>query len=266
MAEAVAEFARHRDAPDEWALGRFVLPFARWREFVDVVPTGAPDESPWPVSLTIAPPDVAAVERMLMETPRVVVQSVECKAGTSADVESMSGLVARGLDVFVEPSSLAIFDTLAPAVARVGAAGKIRTGGITADAFPSASSVLEFLHTCRRNAIRFKATAGLHHAIRGEYRLTYEPVPPTGLMFGFLNIAMAAAFAWFGRSDAQVLDVLEERVADAFEFTDAGVVWRQEHLSAAQLDEVRSEFFVGFGSCSFREPMAELGLEAVPRA
>ena len=48
--------------------------------------------------------------------------------------------------------------------------------------------------------------------------------------------------------------------------SDAGVAWRDERLTAPQLDEVRAEFFLGFGSCSVREPMAELGLEALPRA
>jgi hypothetical protein len=103
-------------------------------------------------------------------------------------------------------------------------------------------------------------------AVRGEYRLTYEPEPPTGLMFGFLNVAIGAALLWFGRSDDVVLEVLDERSADAFRFSDSGVAWRGELLTRPELDEVRTSFFVGFGSCSFREPMAEIGLEAVPHA
>ena len=52
---------------------------------------------------------------------------------------------------------------------------------------------------------------------------------------------------------------------EAFVFTDDGLAWRDERLSAAQIDDARSRFFTGFGSCSFREPMAEIGLEAQPR-
>ena len=52
---------------------------------------------------------------------------------------------------------------------------------------------------------------------------------------------------------------------DAFVFTDDGLAWRDERLSTAEIDDVRSRFFAGFGSCSFREPMAEIGVEAHPR-
>jgi hypothetical protein len=266
MAEAVAEYARHRDAPDEWALGRFVVPFARWRQFAEAVAALAPVGLPWPVSLLASPSEVGPVAATVTERSSFIVQSVESRADSVTDVDALSGLVDAGLEVFVEPSSVASFDAIASSIARIGAAGKIRTGGVTAAAFPDARQVLAFLQACRRHGIRFKATAGLHHAIRGEYRLTYEPSPPMGLMFGFLNIAMGSALLWFGRGDDVVLDTLEERSSDAFEFTEAGVTWQQEHLTAEQLDDVRSEFFVGFGSCSFREPMADLGLEAVPRA
>jgi len=143
---------------------------------------------------------------------------------------------------------------------------KIRTGGVTRDDFPQTRDIIRFVRTCMAANVPFKATAGLHHAVRGEYRLTYEPVPPTGVMFGFLNVALAAALLWFGRDDDIVLAALEERSPASIELTDAGVSWRNERLTIAQLDEVRSEFFVGFGSCSFREPMAEIGLEALPRA
>ena len=51
-------------------------------------------------------------------------------------------------------------------------------------------------------------------------------------MFGFLNVALAAAFHWFGRDDETVLAVLEERSPDSFEFTDAGVSWRTKRLTS----------------------------------
>ena len=265
MADAVAEYARHREAPDEWALGRFVVPLGKWGEFGKAVASLGPIDLPWPVSVLGAPSDAGVIGHLLSDSTRFLVQSVECKVELGDDLALLSTLPARGCDVFVEASRLADFDALAPSIAGIGASGKIRTGGVTAEAFPVARDVLRFLKACRGNGIRFKATAGLHHAVRGEYRLTYEPSPPIGVMFGFLNISVAVALLWFGADDQTVLAALEESSADAFEFHDAGITWRMHHLTLSQLDEARSEFFMGFGSCSFREPMAEIGLEAVPR-
>jgi hypothetical protein len=263
MADAVAEYGRHRDAPDEWALGRFVVPMAHWKELDALVRARG---ERWPVSLLAGCGDAQPIRELVAGGSSLRVEGVECKAETIDDGDRVAEIVRSGVDVFVEPSAAVDFPLLAKRLKSSGAAAKIRTGGVTATAFPSSDSVLAFLKACRQAGIRFKATAGLHHAVRGEYRLTYEPSPPTGVMFGFLNISVAAALVWFGADDPVVFAALEETSHEAFEFSDAGITWRDHQLTLAQLDEVRSEFFVGFGSCSFQEPMSEIGLEAVPRS
>ena len=241
-----------------------MVPIARWDEFRSGLTDAPGNAAPWPVSLVATAADFDRIGKMRQES-RLVVQAVECRAATGVEVLSAARISSLGIDLFVEPTNLAAFGELAPLVAEIGASAKIRTGGVTVDAFPTPKQVLDFLVTCRQARIRFKATAGLHHAVRGEYRLTYEPVPPMGEMFGFLNVAVAAALVWHGRNPAVALSALEERSMDAFVFTDGGLAWRDERLSAAEIDEARSRFFTGFGSCSFREPMAEVGLEAQPR-
>jgi hypothetical protein len=260
MAAAVSEYQRHRRAPDTWALGRFVVPLSRWSELESCV-SKLPGSDAWSLSVLAAPTDAARL-REIRGHPRLAVQAVECKTATIDDVAGLGELVRAGIDVFAELGVSADLAALAVALRRVGASAKIRTGGVTPDAFPSSREVLRFLRACLNAGVRFKATAGLHHAVRGEYRLTYEPSPPTGTMFGFLNVALAAALLRFGRDDQTVIAVLEERAPDAFEFTDAGVSWRDERLTLRELDEVRAAFFAGFGSCSFSEPMAEVGLQA----
>ena len=263
MTGAVDEYARHRSAPDTWALGRFVVPIGRWNELESFV--GRRGET-WPVSLLAGCSDAKAIAGLIGRGSPLVVEAVECKAENVANVDGVAEIVKLGLDVYVEAAPGVDFTLLAEPIHSVGAAGKIRTGGVTASAFPSSTHILHFLRACRQAGIRFKATAGLHHAVRGEYNLTYEPSPPTGTMFGYLNIAVAAALVWFGTPDEEVLSALEEASLDAFEFSDDGVRWRQHAIGIDQLAEVRREFFVGFGSCSFREPMSEIGLEAVPRS
>lgn len=266
MAEAVREYAQHRVAPDHWALGRFVVPLGRWTELLTEIGALDPGEFPWPVSLLAQPTDAGAVRRVMREDERLLVEAIESRAASPSDAGMAAALSTTGADVFVEPASLADFDALAPVLSHEGASAKIRTGGVTAAAFPASTQVVSFLGSCLRHGLRFKATAGLHHAVRGEYRLTYDPTPPTGEMFGFLNVGLAAAVTWFDRGERVALAALEEGSLEAFEFSDAGLAWRDEHFTAQQLDEVRAEFYAGFGSCSFREPMAELGLEALPRS
>jgi hypothetical protein len=257
MPHAVAEYAAHRAATDSWALGRFVVPLARWSELQAAIEARPRDDTLWPVSLLASPADVDQISGIMSDS-RLDVQSVECKAGSSGAAANAVRLAALGLEVFVEPSTLSQFDRIAPSLARLRIAAKIRTGGVTADAFPSPIEVLAFLRTCLNMGIRFKATAGLHHAVRGEYRLTYETSSPMGEMFGFLNVAVASALLWHGRKSSTALQALEERAMSAFEFSDHGLVWRDEKLSRAELEEVRARFFAGFGCCSFREPMAEI--------
>ena len=265
MSDAVSEYAQHRAAQDSWALGRFVVPLPRWNDLMSSFESVASYDEWWPVSLLASAQDEPRIRELAEHSTELRIESVETKATGFADVQKVKSLVALGLEVFVEPTRLTDFEAITPDLKRSGAAAKIRTGGVTADAFPTPAEVLEFMKTCRKAGIRFKATAGLHHAVRGEYRLTYEKSAPIGEMYGFLNISIAAALLLSGRPDSVVLGALTERSADAFEFTNDGALWRGNWLSSAELDATHSDFFTGFGSCSFREPMAELGLGAVRR-
>jgi hypothetical protein len=266
VAEAAAEFATHRAAPGRWALGRFVLPLARWDELASWVRSQRPTDLPWAVSVLSSPTDGSQLHGAGARTPELRIASVECRASSPDEAQQAAQLVLSGVEVYVEPASLASFDGIAGTLSGTGAAAKIRTGGVTADAFPSPASIVRFLRICKSAGLRFKATAGLHHAVRGAYRLTYEPSAPRGEMFGFLNIAVAAALVWLERDDTVVFEVLEEGSLASFDFTDAGLSWNGQEVTLPQLEEVRSRFFVGFGSCSFREPMADLGVDSMAAA
>lgn len=122
---------------------------------------------------------------------------------------------------------------------------KIRTGGLTDDAIPRAEHVADFLVAAAARRLPFKATAGLHHAIRAS-------------MHGFLNVFVAAGFAWHGGERSAILDILEDQRADSFEFGGEELRWRGHSLSTAQVHETRRDFAHSFGSCSFTEPVAEL--------
>jgi hypothetical protein len=122
---------------------------------------------------------------------------------------------------------------------------KIRTGGITPDAIPPAPELADFLHQAAARRLPFKATAGLHHPIRAG-------------MHGFINVFVAAAFAWHGMDRESLILVLEESQAPAFEFGETQLRWRGLRLSADQIRTARLDFAHSFGSCSFEEPLEDL--------
>jgi hypothetical protein len=77
-------------------------------------------------------------------------------------------------------------------------------------------------------------------------------------MYGFLNVFLAAAWLRDGMADADAERLLEERSADAFVISDAGIAWRGHRLDADALRRARTEAIVSFGSCSFTEPVGDL--------
>jgi hypothetical protein len=135
---------------------------------------------------------------------------------------------------------------------------KVRTGGLTPEAIPAAEDLADFLRRASQRRLAFKATAGLHHPVRSDRPLTYAPDAPRGIMHGFVNVFLAAAFAWHEADRATVLKVLDETDAGAFHFLDDEARWRERSLTTGQIAEARRDFAHSFGSCSFEEPIAGL--------
>ena len=74
-------------------------------------------------------------------------------------------------------------------------------------------------------------------------------------MHGFLNVFLAAAFAWTG--ERNLVPLLNETDPKAFRF-DEQAHWRDQSLTVAQLQAARQQFIHAFGSCSFTEPIDDL--------
>lgn len=144
-----------------------------------------------------------------------------------------------------------------------GGALKIRTGGITADAFPAPDQIAAFLVHAAAADVPFKATAGLHHAVRAHYPLTYEPNCSSAVMHGFLNLFLAATLVRTrgleGPEGIRIATaMLEETDPGAFRFSDSLVTWREYGVTDQDLAEAREQFCLSYGSCAFDEPLTEL--------
>ena len=261
MGDAVAEYARWRGSPESWMLGRFVLPAARLGELGQALAGIAAGDGPWPLSALVGP-DVASDAAQITAfearaAGRARVDSVELKASTPAEAEAALAAVPAGMDAYVElPVGVDPGPMLGVLRAR-GARAKIRTGGLTRDAVPEPAPVARFIAACADAGVPFKATAGLHHAVRAQHALTYAPDAPRAVMHGFLNLFAAAALAHAGAA-IDVEAVLSEQSAAAFRFGEDGLAWRQLRASTADLAGARASLAVSFGSCSFAEPVSDL--------
>ncbi|HXM40787.1 MAG TPA: hypothetical protein VN924_06015 [Bryobacteraceae bacterium] len=139
-----------------------------------------------------------------------------------------------------------------------GAFAKLRTGGLTGESIPSSESIADFLSATASRRIAFKATAGLHHPIRSLRPLTYAADSPRATMHGFVNVFVAAVFAWQGANRDVLLDVLNDPEAEAFQFLAGELRWRGRGIPVAAVQSARRDFAHSFGSCSFAEPVADL--------
>jgi len=220
LPDVAENYSRYLTSPESWILNRLVLPQAKLNE-VQL-------QTNWKVTLLAdnepgpLPPQIETLE---IKASRRLSLPTYCEAPLDRIVDGFA---------------------------------KIRTGGLTPEAIPPAQDLADFLCKAAERRLAFKATAGLHHPVRSERPLTYAHDAPRGIMHGFVNVFLAAAFAWHGADSTAVLKILNETDAGAFQFRNNEAQWRDRSLATKQIAEARHEFAHSFGSCSFEEPIADL--------
>jgi hypothetical protein len=270
MHVALANYASYLEGSERRALGRFIVPLSRLQELETVgealLPRGS-DAEPWRLSVLVAEDVESASEEMLKFNRRhssgssgghALIDVAELKASTPEAIRQQRASLPPIFKAYFEIPHKGDVTLLLKAIARSGSRAKIRTGGVTPDAFPTSLEIVDFLVACKREGVAFKATAGLHHPLRGEYRLTYEPDSVKGTMYGFLNVFIAAALVYAGESEDVALAAVEERDPAALSFDDEAIIWRERRLDRRAIEASRDQFAISFGSCSFREPIDEL--------
>jgi hypothetical protein len=270
MASTVRNYAEYLKGNDSWMLGRLIVPVARLDEFEEqaapLLPTsesGALDI--WQISALPAAAGTqefsADVERIEAfnarheddDAGRALIDVVEIKADSASAIErALESLTDEAFSFFELPIR-SDPQAMVATIADLGAGAKVRTGGVTADLYPSPAELARFIAACAEVNVPFKATAGMHHPLRhhSESMNTDE--------FGFLNVFIAASLALTDELDEQsIVAILQETSLSAFTFTDEAVMWRDYRLSAESIEDVREEFALSFGSCSFDEPREDL--------
>jgi hypothetical protein len=258
---AAANYARYRHGPYAWMLGRFIIPAALLEEFAAVSTTLLADHPPWTLSALCSVPLAADLERIQAFHSRHLparVDTIEIKGARPEEIRSTAQDAAKDFTAYFEIPLSSDPAAYMRAIAEVNGRAKLRTGGVTPESIPDSYAVARFVKACSDSDVSFKATAGLHHPLRGNHRLVPNHGSVRAPMHGFMNVFLASAFARIGASIEEIVALLHEESLSAFGFKDETVRWRDKEVTQALLLRVRQSFAIAFGSCSFEEPVHDL--------
>ena len=272
LERALANHSQYVRSPDAWMLGAFVL---KAEDFAAAKEQLSHFDPQHPLRVSALGPkteDAAAFRAVFPE----VISAIQSFAAHNVDLLAVSQLEMSlppdvDLDLLRYARSV-VGELMTFWEAPVEAAGrtiallaehnsetdslpfgyKLRTGGVTPDAFPTSAQIAKALILPADYQVPVKFTAGLHHPVR-EFRDEVQTK-----MHGFLNVMGAAVLAAEHRWDEQqTARMLEDETADSFSFDEEFFSGREWKIGLDRL-EARRKFVTSFGSCSFDEPREDL--------
>jgi hypothetical protein len=275
---ALTNHARYVRSDDSWMLGTFVLPTGKFAA-ATVYFSQFDAEHPLRISALGAKTDnasdfreklsaaTAAIHQLQADNPPgVSVVQLEIPLPSDCDLHLLGALHAAtndlGLRIFCETPPAQADRTIALLAqnntSRHSPLGyKLRSGGITADAFPTSEQIARALVVASRDHVPIKFTAGLHHPVRHFRREV------NGKMHGFLNVLGAGVLGTeYGWDEPTTTKMLEDEEPKSFIFDQENFSWREWKIGADAI-QIHRELVTSFGSCSFDEPredLRELGL------
>lgn len=179
--------------------------------------------------------------RLRLETVEVALPAADALGAAERHVPDLASLDTV---VFVEIPRHADWRGALDVVAAHPVGAKIRCGGARADLFPTNEELAAFVCAAVSAGVAFKATAGLHHAVR--YRDSR-----TGLdHHGFLNLLLAVCRA--------VQHAPHGAVAAALALDDAAVLGGFARAVPDTVATAARRALVAYGSCSTSDPLADL--------
>ncbi|MBD0839823.1 hypothetical protein [Streptomyces sp. TRM68416] len=241
--EAVRAHVAHTRGAHAGLVGTFVLAAKDVDRLAE--PTADLPEGSFALSVTVDLPGLADALAAARRIPAVRPAGLEVAVPDGVAAEAVVPALDEALDddsgltVYVEVPRDDRRAALLAALAGTPYLAKFRTGGVRADLYPDERELAAALLAAVRAGVAFKATAGLHHALRNTD-------PETGFeQHGFLNLLVAADAALRGAEEAELVRLLADRDGDR-------VSGRVRALSPRVRDLFRS-----FGTCSVAEPAVE---------
>ena len=263
MTEAIANYARYHQTQENWMLGRFVVPVSRLAELEQcLVNLGIEDTlvRPWSLSVILSVNWRSQLKQIqAFNSDKLRIAGVEFKPLPPEEIKRAIVDLPQGIESFFEiPLTENIASYLA-VLENAPAAAKIRTGGLTVEAFPDVDRLCRFIFACAKTKVPFKATAGLHHPLFGNYSVSDEPDRFTTTMQGFLNLSILSTLIYWQKVTLEEASkLLQELSINSFQFQADQIIWQNYQVKRSQIQQARQYFFRSFGSCSFQEPLDEL--------
>lgn len=242
LPEAVPDHRAHLASSHAELVGPFIVSADRLDELAPLVAGG----EPFDLTVTV-PGGPAAVPSVLAAVPpelRLVgLEVVPVGLGGAEVVEALDELALDlGITVWVEIPRDERRPRMIATLAGTRYRAKFRTGGVRAELYPDETELGDAILACAAARVPFKATAGLHHAVRNTDDRGFE-------QHGFANILAATRLAVEGAEPAAVRAALADRDPDS--------VAARLKLTDAESAAVRAAF-ASFGTCSIDEPRDEL--------
>jgi hypothetical protein len=245
-----------------------VVPVARLEELGTLLMERGDETASSPCTLTIiAKPEDGAgglAERLAhfndrLSSSGVSIVSVEIAATTPEDIDRIASELPDSFERYIEVPLDARLTPLLNRIRDTGTFAKVRTGGTVSPAFPTAAALASFVSRCVAAGVPFKATAGLHHPLRGSYRLTYEADSASAIMHGFVNLVVATALLRAGYVDEErAVTVLDSTEPQAFSISDDAITWKSHRVTTGDLELTRAQAIRAVGSCSFEDAVNDL--------
>jgi hypothetical protein len=264
-----AEYVR---SPDAWMLGAFVLSIEQFdaakqlhslfdpQHPLRVAALGSRAENAVAFGQALAKTDAAIRSLSRHNVDLVSISHLEMLLPRDVDLALLkeAGSILDNLPVFWEAppdraaQTIALIEEYNSDTDLATFGYKLRTGGVTADAFPTSAQIARALVAPATHQVPIKFTAGLHHPLR-QYRDEVRTK-----MHGFLNVLGGAVLAAEHQWNAhQVAIMLEDEDPDSFSFGEDFFAWREWKIDIERL-QYRRRFVRSFGSCSFDEPREDL--------
>jgi hypothetical protein len=269
LVEAVATYDRAQRSSQSWICDRFVIPAPHLDELSQLLSSASERmyaAQPWSLSVILSQhwvTELEAIQHVYNPVSQpfcpLRIRALEVAPLPPSEIQQVCLHLPDGVEVFFEIPFDRDLEPYLNVLQQTQTAAKLRTGGITPNAFPDRMQLSQRILSLARAQIPFKATAGLHHALCGNYRLTDEPDSAFTTMPGFLNLAILAALAHQqSMTQAEAIAILEQRSIASFQFTDTAISWGDYSLSLLDIAQSRQRGFRSFGSCSLQEPIADL--------